>query len=101
MLQGAGAPKSSFDSLKNHSTKAQVLTNSFSKELTFHNTLKSVLSTKDMITKLLDGLEMFLGVGVMFLNSSNSKMARGWHIYRPPSEESRWEPLPNFLRGVG
>ena len=24
-----------------------------------------------MITKLLDGLEMFLGVGVMFLNSSN------------------------------
>ena len=28
-----------------------------------------------MITKLLDGLEMFLGVGVMFLNSSNSKMA--------------------------
>ena len=42
-----------------------------------------------MITKLLDGLEMFLGVGVMFLNSSNSKMAGGWHIYRPPSEESR------------
>ena len=54
-----------------------------------------------MITKLLDGLEMFLGMGVMFLNSSNSKMAEGWHIYRPPSEESRWEPLPNFLRGVG
>ena len=33
--------------------------------------------TKDMITKLLDGLEMFLGVDVMFLNSSNSKMAGG------------------------
>ena len=41
-----------------------------------------------MITKLLDGLEMFFGMGVMFLNSSNSKMAGGWHIYRPPSEES-------------
>ena len=36
-----------------------------------------------MITKLLDGLEMFLGVGVMFLNSSNSKMAGGSHIYSP------------------
>ena len=30
-----------------------------------------------MITKLLDGLEIFLGVGVMFLNSSNSKMSEG------------------------
>ena len=50
------------------------------------NTLKNVLRAKDMITKLLDGFEMFLGVGVMFLNSSNSKMAGGWHIYRPPSE---------------
>ena len=27
-----------------------------------------------MITKLLDRLEIFLGVGVMFLNSRNSKM---------------------------
>ena len=54
-----------------------------------------------MNTKLLDGLEIFLGVGLMFLNSSNYKMAGGWHIYRPPSEESHWEPLPNFLRGVG
>ena len=41
------------------------------------NTLKYVLRTKDMITKLLDGLEMFLSVGVMFLNSSNSKMSGG------------------------
>ena len=31
--------------------------------------------TKDMITKLLDGLEMFLGMGVMFLNSSKLQMA--------------------------
>ena len=54
-----------------------------------------------MITKLLDGLEMFLGVGVMFLNSSKLQMAGGVHIYRPPSGESRWEPLPNFLRGAG
>jgi len=41
------------------------------------NTLKNVLRAKDMITKLLDGLEMFLGVGVMFLNSSNLQMAGG------------------------
>ena len=39
-----------------------------------------MLRAKDMNTKLLDGLEMFLGVGVMFLNSSNSKMA-GEAIY--------------------
>ena len=30
-----------------------------------------------MITKLLDGLEVFLDVGVMFLNSSNLKMSGG------------------------
>ena len=70
MLQGAGTLKSSFGSLKNHITMAQSLTNSLSKELTFHNTLKSVLRTKDMNTKLLDGLEMFLGVFVTSLNSS-------------------------------
>ena len=51
-----------------------------------------------MNTKHLDGLEMFLGVGVMFLNSSNLQMAGGWHIYRPPSRSSHLEPLPNFLR---
>ena len=49
-----------------------------------------------MIIKLLNGLETFLSVGVMFLNSSKFQMAGGWHIYRPPSGESRWEPLPNF-----
>ena len=38
-----------------------------------------------MITKLLDGLEMVLGVGVMFLNSSNLQMPGGIHIYKPPS----------------
>ena len=80
-----GAPKSSFGSLKNHSTRTQGLAPSLSKELTFHNTLKCVLRTKDMITKLLDGLEMFLGVGVMFLNSSNLQMIGGSRIYRPPS----------------
>ena len=30
-----------------------------------------------MITKLLDGLEIFLGVGVMFLNSSIIEMPGG------------------------
>ena len=49
-----------------------------------------------MITKLLDCLEVFLDVGVISLNSSNLQMAGGIHIYRPPSGESRWEPLPNF-----
>ena len=34
-----------------------------------------------MITKLLDALEMFLGVGVMFLNSINLQMTGGTHIY--------------------
>ena len=51
-----------------------------------------------MITKLLDGLEVFLDVGVMSLNSSNLDMAGGWHIYSPPSRESRYKPLPTFLR---
>ena len=69
--------------------KVQHLVISLTKELTFTQHSQSVLRTKVMNTKLLDGLEMFLGVGVMFLNSSNSKMAGGWHIYRPPSEESR------------
>jgi len=39
-----------------------------------------------MNTKLLDDLEMFLGVGVMSLNSSKLQMTEGTHIYRPPSE---------------
>ena len=38
-----------------------------------------------MITELLDGLELFLGVGVMFLNSNNLKMPGGTYIYRLPS----------------
>ena len=51
-----------------------------------------------MSAKLLDGLEMFLGVFVTSLNSSKLQMAGGWHIYRPSSRSSRLEPLPNFLR---
>ena len=62
MLQGAGAPKSSFDSLKNHSTKAQGFVISLTKELFFTQYSQSVLKAKNMNTKLLDGLEMFLGV---------------------------------------
>ena len=86
MLQGAGAPKSSFGSLKNHSTKAQGLAILLTKELSFTQHSQSVLRAKDMSAKLLDGLEMFLGVFVTSLNSSKLQMAGGWHIYRPPSE---------------
>ena len=68
------------------------------KELTFTQHSQSVLRTKDMNTKLLDGLEMFLSVGVMFLNSSKLEMAGGCNIYSPPTRESHLEPLPNFLR---
>ena len=49
-----------------------------------------------MITKLLDGLEMFLGVGVMFLNSSKLERPGGRHIYSPPSLSSRLYPLEFF-----
>ena len=38
-----------------------------------------------MITKLLDGLEVFLDMGVMSLNSSNLEMPGEWHIYSPLS----------------
>ena len=42
-----------------------------------------------MITKLLDGLEVFLDVGVVSLNSSNLEMPGGWHIHSPPTPQSR------------
>ena len=84
-LQEAGASRYLLGSIKNHSTKAQGLAFSLTKSYPNTNTLKNMLRAKDMITKLLDGLEMFLDVGVMFLNSSNSKMTGGSHIYRPPS----------------
>ena len=70
MLQGVGAPKSSFGSIKNYSTKAQGLAISLTKELFFTQYSQSVLKAKNMNTKLLDGLEMFLGVFVTSLNSS-------------------------------
>ena len=85
MLQGAGTPKSSFGSLKNHSTKAQGLAISLAKELTFTQHSQSVLRTKDMILMLLYGLEMFLGVCGMSSNSSKLQMAGVRRIYRPPS----------------
>ena len=75
--RGRPSKMSSFGSQENHSTKAQGLANTLSKKLTFHNTLKSVLKTKDMNTKLLDGLEMFLGVFVTSLNSSKLQMPGG------------------------
>ena len=46
---------------------------------------KLVLKTKDLIFMLLDGLEVFLGVGMTSSNSSKLKMAGVRHIYRPPS----------------
>ena len=94
----AGVPRYTFGSLKNHSTNAQGLAISLTKELSFTQHSQSVLRSKDMNTKLLDGLEMFLGVFVTSLNSSKLQMAGGWHIYRPSSRTSRLEPLPNFLR---
>jgi len=97
-LQGANVPKSSFGSLKNHSTKSQGLAISLTKEITFTQHSQGVLRAKDMNTKLLDGLEMFLGVFVTSLNSNKLQMAGGCHIYRPPSRTSHFEPLPNFLR---
>ena len=60
-----------------------------------------MLMAKDMSAKLLDDLEMFLGVFVTSLNSSKLQMAGGWLIYKPPSQTSRLEPLPNFLRSIG
>ena len=53
-------------------------------------TLKYVLRTKDMITKPLHGLEVFLDVYGVFLNSSNLEMPGRTHINRPPSRESRY-----------
>ena len=46
---------------------------------------KLVLRTKDLIFMLLDGLEVFLGVGMTSSNSSKLKMAGVRRIYRPPS----------------
>ena len=48
-----------------------------------------MLRTKDLITKLLDGLEVFLGVDVMSWNSSKLQMAGVRHIYSPPTQSSR------------
>ena len=85
MLQGVGAPKSSFGSLKNHSTKAQGLTISLTKELTFTQHSQIVLRAKDMNTKFLDGLVMFFNVYEVSQVSSNLQMTGGSHIYRAPS----------------
>ena len=46
---------------------------------------KLVLRTKDLISMLLDGLEVFLDVCVMSWDSNNLKMAGVRRIYRPPS----------------
>ena len=54
-----------------------------------------------MNTKLLDGLEMFLGVGVMFSNSSKLQMTGETHIYRPPLNRAIGSHYPTFLLNVG
>ena len=46
---------------------------------------KLVLRTKDLISMLLYGLEVFLDVCVMSWDSSKLKMAGVRRIYRPPS----------------
>ena len=51
---------------------------------------KLVLRTKDLIFMLLDGLEVFLDVCVISWDSNKLKMAGVRHIYRPPTQESRY-----------
>jgi hypothetical protein len=46
---------------------------------------KLVLRTKDLISKLLDGLEVFLDMCVMSWDSNKLQIAGGTHIYRPPT----------------
>jgi len=46
---------------------------------------KLVLRTKDLISMLLDGLEVLLDVCVMSWDSNKLHMAGGTHIYRPPT----------------
>ena len=68
------------------SHKAQHLALTLSKKLILALTLtKLVLMAKDLISMLLDGLELFLGVGMTSSNSSKLKMAGVRRIYRPPS----------------
>ena len=51
---------------------------------------KIVLRTKDLNSMLLDVLEVFLDVCVISWDSSKLQMAGGTHIYRPPTQESRY-----------
>ena len=51
---------------------------------------KLMLRTKDLISMLLDGLEVFLDVCVMSWDSSKLIMAGVRHIYRPPTQESHY-----------
>ena len=46
---------------------------------------KLVLRTKDLISKLLDGLEVFLDVYEASRNFSKLQMVGGAHIYSPPT----------------
>ena len=55
----------------------------------------------DMNTKLLDGLEWFLGVYVTSLDSSKLQMAGGCHIYMPPSRGVVAPTVSKILRTIG
>ena len=54
-----------------------------------------------MNTKLLDGLEWFLGVYVTSLNTSNLQMAGGCHIYRTPCRGAVAPTVSKNLRTIG
>ena len=63
---------------------------SLTQELIWHSHFtKLLLKPKDMINKLLYGLEVFLGVYKMSWDSSKLQMAGGAHIYRSPSQTNR------------
>ena len=52
--------------------------------------IKLVLRAKDLISMLLDGLEVFLDMCVMSWDSSKLTMAGVRRIYRPLIQESRY-----------
>ena len=54
-----------------------------------------------MITKLLDGLEVFLDVGVMSLNSSKLEMPRRWLYIALQVELAIWSRYPFSCEGTG
>ena len=60
-----------------------------------------MLRTKDLISMLLDGLEVFLDVCVMSWDSSNLQIAEVRRIYRPPSLVAVAPTVSKILRTIG